>query len=58
MLPKPKEPNEEGHEIDEKVNPSEEKTDRSYYYDDAHGYENFDPSDDEDSDSDEEECDS
>lgn len=48
MSRKPKEPKVDGCEKDEDVHSSDGKTERSYYYDDAHGYEDFDPAEDED----------
>lgn len=50
MSPKPKEPSEEGCEKDEDLPLSEGQSERSYYYDDSHGYEDFDPENEEDDD--------
>jgi hypothetical protein len=39
----PREPNEEKDIEDRSTNESETRKDGDYYYDDAHGYEDYDP---------------
>ena len=52
MTGKPKEVDHKTDQSVDKRSPGEDAAERPYYYDDAHGYENFDPNSEDDEDTD------